>query len=106
MTPCESDEEALNHIQRNTVDLIIADLQSSAATNVALLQAIKEINPEAAFIALIESHNSDAAMAALTTRKPMPRLSCFESSTVIVIPLISLAANRALFTVALKLAET
>ena len=66
VTPCESDDEALNHIQRNPVDVIIADLQSGAATGLVLLQTIKEINPEAAFIAMIESHNSDAAMAALT----------------------------------------
>jgi signal transduction histidine kinase len=50
VTACQSGREALSHVEQDPPDVVIADLRLPDASGLEILETLKEINPEAAFI--------------------------------------------------------
>ena len=65
LTAFESGREAIASLQESLPDLVIADLRLRDADGLEILQALKRINPEAAFMVVTSYASIDTAVEAL-----------------------------------------
>lgn len=65
VTACPSGKEALAYIQQHPPDVVIADLRLPDASGLEILETLKEINPEAAFILITGYASVETAVEAV-----------------------------------------
>ena len=62
---CETAEDALNHIYREPVDIVVTDLYLPDGTGLQVLWALKKINPDAEFILTTAQATLETAIVAI-----------------------------------------
>ena len=65
VTACQSGKEALAYIQQHPPDVVIADLRLPDASGLEILETLKEISPEAAFILITGYASVETAVEAV-----------------------------------------
>ena len=62
---CQNGIEALQYVQQNSPDIVIADLRLPDLSGLQILETLKEVNPEAAFIVMTGHASVETAIQAL-----------------------------------------